>query len=243
MSACLKKIFEAKAEKRTLLAVLIDPEKCFGQRLIDFVKIINIAQSDFIFVGGSQMQSSMQQAINEIKKITEIPVVLFPGNSMQFCGNADAMLFLTLISGRNPNYLIGQQVKSARKIKNSGVETISTGYILIDGGTKSAVQKVSATKPLKDMEKIVDTAIAGELLGCKAIYLEAGSGAQSPVNQKIITEVRKNISVPLIVGGGLCSIEMLQKAMDAGADILVAGNLFEIFPEKVIEFTNKVKNS
>jgi putative glycerol-1-phosphate prenyltransferase len=232
------KIISAKAQRKPLFAVLIDPEKCFGQQLCNFLNIINRALPDFIFVGGSQMQCSVQQAISTIKKITEISVVLFPGNSMQFCGNADAMLFLTLISGRNPDFLIGQQVKSAKKIRESGVETISTGYILVNGGKKSAVQKVSATEPLSDLNKIIDTAVAGEMLGCRAIYLEAGSGAQNPVSQKIIAEVRKNISVPLIVGGGLRSVEMLQNAIDAGADILVVGNFFEKSPEKVIEFAD-----
>jgi len=231
-----QQILKAKAEHRTLLAVLIDPEKCFGQKLVDFVKIINAALPDFIFVGGSQMQSSVQQAITTIKELTKVPVVLFLGNSVQFCDNADAMLFLTLISGRNPDFLIGHQVKSARKIKQSNVETISTGYILIDGGKKSAVQSVSNTEPLSEIDEIVDTAIAGEMLGCKAIYLEAGSGAQTPVNPQIIAEVRKNISVPLIVGGGLRSVEMLQNAITAGADILVVGNFFEKEPKKLEEF-------
>ena len=236
-----QKILSAKTEHSTLFAVLIDPEKCFGQKLVDFVKIINAALPDFIFVGGSQMQSSVQQAITTIKELTNIPVVLFLGNSIQFCDNSDAMLFLTLISGRNPDFLIGQQVKSARKIKQSGIETISTGYILIDGGKKSAVQSVSATEPLNETDEIVDTAIAGEMLGCKAIYLEAGSGAQNPVSEQIIAEVRKNISVPLIVGGGLRSVEMLQNAINAGADILVVGNFFEKEPEKVIEFAEFIK--
>jgi len=236
-----QEILSAKTEHRTLFAVLIDPEKCFGQKLVDFVKIINAALPDFIFVGGSQIQSSVQQAITTIKELTNIPVVLFLGNSIQFCDNADAMLFLSLISGRNPDFLIGQQVKSARKIKNSGIETISTGYILIDGGKKSAVQSVSATEPLSKIDEIVDTAIAGEMLGCKAIYLEAGSGAQNPVSEHIIAEVRKNISVPLIVGGGLRSVEMLQNAINAGADILVVGNFFEKEPKKVIEFAEFIK--
>ena len=235
-------IIKLKNEKKPLFAVLIDPEKCFGQKLIDFVKIINVALPDFIFVGGSQMQNSVQQAITTIKKITEIPVVLFLGNSIQFCENADAMLFLTLISGRNPDFLIGQQVKSARKIKQSGIETISTGYILIDGGKKSAVQTVSDTEPLNEIDEIVDTAVAGEMLGCKVIYLEAGSGAQNPVSEQIIAEVRKNISVPLIVGGGLRSVEMLQNAVTAGADILVVGNFFEKEPQKMVEFVSKIKN-
>ena len=223
--------------------MLIDPEKCFGQKLVDFVKIINTALPDFIFVGGSQMQSSVHQAITTIKELTKIPVVLFLGNSMQFCENADAMLFLTLISGRNPDFLIGQQVKSARKIRRSGIETISTGYILIDGGKKTAVQSVSATEPLSKIDEIVDTAIAGEMLGCKAIYLEAGSGAQNPVSEQIISEVRKNISVPLIVGGGLRSLEMVQNAIEAGADILVIGNFFEKEPKKVGEFAEFIKNA
>jgi len=234
-------IIKAKHEKKTLFAVLIDPEKCFGLKLVNFLKIINTALPDFIFVGGSQFQNSVQEATNMIKASTKIPVVLFLGNSMQFCDNADAMLFLSLISGRNPDFLIGHQVKSAQKIKQSGIETISTGYILIDGGKKSAVQIVSNTEPLSEIDKIVDTAIAGEMLGCKVIYLEAGSGAQTPVSRQLIAEVSKNITVPLIVGGGLRSVEMLKDAITSGADILVVGNFFEKEPDKIIDFVNSIK--
>ncbi|MDR1543873.1 MAG: geranylgeranylglyceryl/heptaprenylglyceryl phosphate synthase [Prevotellaceae bacterium] len=231
-----QKILQSKAENKKLFAVLIDPQKCFSEKLIEFVQIIEKAQPDFIFVGGSQLQNSVKEAISEIKTITKIPVVLFPGNPTQFSENADAVLFLSLISGNNPAYLIGEHRKCALTIKNSGIEVISTGYILVDGKKISAVEQVSNTQPLSEVSEIVSAAVAGELLGCKIIYLEAGSGAKEPVSEEIIRKVRTNVSVPLIVGGGLRSKAMLQTALNAGADIIVVGNYFEKEPEKIFEF-------
>jgi putative glycerol-1-phosphate prenyltransferase len=238
----LNKIIEAKFENRKLFAVLIDPQKCFGEKLAEFAKIVDKAQPDFVFVGGSQLQSSAKEAISIIKMITGIPVVLFPGNPAQFSENADALLFLSLISGNNPDYLIGEHRKCALRIKKSGIEVISTGYILVDGGKPSAVEQVSNTQALSDIDNITVTAVAGEMLGSKLIYLEAGSGAKKPVNQQIISQVKSQITVPLIVGGGLRSKNDLKNALNAGADLLVAGNYFEKEPEKVIEFSTFVKS-
>ncbi len=194
---------------------------------------------ELIFVGGSQLSESIKDTVNEIKSRCNVPVVMFPGNSNQFADNVDAMLFLSLVSGRNPKYLIEQQIEAAPIIKKSNVETIPTGYILIDGGRKSAVQEISYTTPYKktNIELIVNTAIASELLGHKMVYLEAGSGALEPVNPEIITAVKSAINIPLIVGGGISNRETYDKIVAAGADIVVIGNHLEMHPEDIKLFT------
>ena len=167
--------------------------------------------------------------MKKIKKLTSIPIILFPGDFSQISNNADALLFLSLISGRNPEYLIGQQVKSVNKLKETTLEIIPTGYILIDGGVETSVQKVSKTTPISqsNMEDITMTAMAGELMGKQLIYLEAGSGATMAVNQEIIKNVSENISIPLIVGGGIISKKLLKNAYLNGADMIIIGTAFE----------------
>jgi phosphoglycerol geranylgeranyltransferase len=167
--------------------------------------------------------------LKKIKKLTTIPIILFPGDFSQISNTADALLFLSLISGRNPEYLIGQQVKSVNKLKETSLEIIPTGYILIDGGVKTSVQKVSNTTPISqsNMEDITMTAMAGELMGKQLIYLEAGSGATKAVSQEIIKKVSENISIPLIVGGGIRSKKQLENAYQNGADMIVIGTAFE----------------
>ncbi|MDR3326693.1 MAG: geranylgeranylglyceryl/heptaprenylglyceryl phosphate synthase [Prevotellaceae bacterium] len=223
-------------------AVLIDPEKCYGQRLEAFVKMIDRAKPDFVFVGGSQLKQSVDEAVTTIKENTDIRVILFPGNSMQISDKADAILFLSLISGRNPDFLTGHHINSAKMVKQSGLEVIPTGYILVNGGKHSAVEKVSGTKPLSNIDEIESTAIAGELLGNKLIYLEAGSGAIQPVDKEIIGRVKQSITVPLIVGGGLKSKTDIQTALSAGANIIVVGNHLETYPEKIFEFVQSVRD-
>lgn len=225
------------AQGKKCFAVLIDPEKTSGQSLVSVVKTIDKARPQLILVGGSGWQQSLDDAVQTIRRLTDIPVVLFPGNASQFSSHADAMLFLSLISGRNPEFLIGQQVAAAATIKQSGLETIPTGYILVDGGVRTAVEKVSGTMPLADTESIVNTAIAGEMMGQRLIYLEAGSGALRPVAPEVISAVRRQISIPLIVGGGLVNLEMVQRALDAGADLIVIGNHFEHHPDDIIPFS------
>lgn len=237
----LNLITTARNEGRKLFAVLIDPEKCHGDRLVAFVEHINTAKPDLIFVGGSQLRESIDSAVQSIKRLTNIPIVLFIGNAMQFSPHADAMLFISLISGRNPDLLIGQHVQSARAIRQSGIETIGTGYILVDGGKPTAVEKVSQTTSLSNTDTIVNTAIAGEMLGQKLIYLEAGSGAINPVSHSVISKVRANIRLPLIVGGGLRSTKAITTALEAGADIIVVGNHFEHHPEDMAEFAHTIK--
>lgn len=227
------------------LAVLIDPDKnSDAHKLIDLIQKINFLQPKYIFVGGSTVDpSSFASSIELIKKNTTIPVIIFPGSHNQIHEKADAILFLSLISGRNPDYLIGHHVESAHRLKKMQIEVIPTGYLLIDGGRNSSVQYVSQTTPIPaDQESIaVKTAIAGELLGMQTIFLDAGSGALHPVSAKMITEVKKNISVPLIVGGGMRSCEDVEIALSAGANIAVVGNKIEEDIDFLIELKQMQK--
>jgi putative glycerol-1-phosphate prenyltransferase len=186
--------------------------------------------TDYIFIGGSTVKNGLTDAfIKNLKLHTLLPIVLFPGDFSQLTKRADALLFLSLLSGRNPEYLIEQQIKSVPFLKNTDLEIIPTGYILLDGGTQSSVLKISKTKPIpqENTELAVDTALAGMYKGKKLIYLEAGSGATKPVNGEIISKVKTHISVPVIVGGGICSRKQLHYAYDHGADLVVIGTAFE----------------
>lgn len=237
----LNHIQNARSVGKKLFAVLIDPEKCSGDSLLNFISLVNKAKPDFIFVGGSQLRHSIDEAVIVIKEHSSIPVVLFIGNAVQFSPNADAMLVLSLISGRNPDFLIGQHVECAIEIKKSGIEAIPTGYVLVGRGQRTAVETVSGTDALSDTETIVRTAIAGELLGQRLIYLEAGSGAQSPVYDGVIAAVRDSVSTPLIVGGGIRSTGMIEKALVAGADLIVVGNHLENTPSDIVTFVETVR--
>lgn len=222
-------IFQAATNGRKLLAILIDPDKFIEAETKLYLKKLP-KQTTHIFVGGSTVEKSKTgKTVKAIKTETDLPVILFPGDYSQITETADALLFLSLLSGRNPEYLIEQQVKSVEKLKNSKLEIIPTAYILIDGGKESAVQRVSRTKPIlqSQVETIVNTALAGEFSGKKLIYLEAGSGADFPVSEKIITEVKKALNIPLIVGGGIRSLEQQENAYRAGADMIVMGTQFE----------------
>ncbi|MDR3704940.1 MAG: geranylgeranylglyceryl/heptaprenylglyceryl phosphate synthase [Paludibacteraceae bacterium] len=232
------------AMSKKLFAVLVDPDKCTGEALCRFIELTRQAKPDFIFIGGSLTTESTDIAIETIKENTNIPVVLFPGSASQFSPKADAMLFLSLISGRNPDFLIGQHVVSAPFIRKSGMETISTGYMLVESGSTTAVEYMSNTRaiPREKNSIAVATAIAGELLGNKLIYLEAGSGAQLPVPPQMITAVKKYISIPLVVGGGLRSMENIQDALQAGADIIVVGNVLEKDPQLMVEFAQLIQS-
>ena len=238
MQAIYDTITTAHKTGKRLFAVLIDPEKCVCTTLEQVIDTANKAKPDFIFVGGSQLQNSVDETVVHIKSLTTIPVVLFPGNAFQLTNKADALLLLSLISGRNAEWLIGQHVQAAKAIQQSALETISTGYILIDGGNTTAVERVSKTKPLQRdaIDEVVSTALAGQLLGHKLIYLEAGSGAQNPVPTALIKAVKTAIDIPLIVGGGLTSTDAIKQAYEAGADIVVVGNYLETHLEKMVDF-------
>ncbi|WP_220429224.1 geranylgeranylglyceryl/heptaprenylglyceryl phosphate synthase [Tenuifilum thalassicum] len=214
------------------LAILIDPDK---EGSVDIDKIIENAEksgASLLFVGGSLVNSPLHEFVERVKRMTSLPVVLFPGSAMQFSPKADGILFLSLISGRNPEFLIGQHVNVAAMVKQSNIEVIPTGYILVDGGTPTSVQYMSQTMPIPSNkhEIAVSTAIAGELLGLKAIYLEAGSGALNPVPLKMIEKVKENISIPLIVGGGIKTPQQVTYALSAGANLVVVGNALEKNP-------------
>lgn len=211
------------------LAILVDPQKFDISRAAEFFKSIPVGTTH-ILVGGSTVEAHQTEAtVMAIKANTILPVVLFPGDYLQITNTADALLFLSLISGRNPEYLIEQQVKSVGRLKGSNLEIIPTGYILIDGGKECAVQRVSGTRPIPqdEIELIVNTALAGEFSGKKLMYLEAGSGASTPVSGEVIAAVKQAIKIPLIVGGGIRSLEQLHAAYKAGADMLVVGTAYE----------------
>lgn len=222
-------VFNARLQNRKLLAVLIDPEKFdTGSALSFLLKIPKT--TNCIFVGGSTATTAQTaQTVKSIKKHTDLPVILFPGDACQITSIADGILFLSLLSGTNPEYLITQQLKSIPKLKESLLEVIPTAYLLIDGGTESAVARVSNTKPLPqdDINTIVNTALAGQYLGKKLIYLEAGSGSKNRVSNEIITAVSNAVDIPLIVGGGIRSEKELAQAYASGAVMVVIGTAFE----------------
>lgn len=222
------------------LAVLIDPDKQTEETLLRLVKQAENCKVDLFFVGGSLLvEDSFERTVSIIKANSSIPVIIFPGNNYQISDKADALLFLSLISGRNAEYLIGQHVTAAPLIKEHGIEAIPTGYMLIDGGRVSTTSYITQTVPIpSDKPDIaVATAMAGEMLGMKMIYLEAGSGALQHVSVAMISAVKKNISVPLIVGGGIRSGEHAEAVCKAGADIIVVGNVLEKEPELLMEIS------
>ena len=209
---------------------MIDPEKIDIQNIPLFFKKIHESIATHIFVGGSTDKDNRTEVVViAIKKVTQLPIVLFPGDARQVTNKADGILFLSLISGRNPEYLIEQQVKAAPFLKKSNLEIIPTGYILIDGGKETAVQRISNTKPIPQskISTIVSTALAGEYSGKKLIYLEAGSGATVPVDSNIILKTKNQLNIPLIVGGGIRTKQQLNTAFDSGADLVVIGTAFE----------------
>jgi phosphoglycerol geranylgeranyltransferase len=223
-------IIQAKAENRKLLAILLDPDKIVWGKLEYLIQKINQSPATHIFIGGSHVQNNiLDELIFSLKQKISLPIVLFPGNSSQISAKADAILFLSLISGRNPDYLIEHQVKAAPILKKTRLEIISTGYILIESGNVTAVARVSETKPLgrNNNDYVMHTAQAGEMLGHKLIYLEAGSGAKQAVPYEMIKKVSNNIEIPLIVGGGIIDLQGIQNAYESGADLVVIGTAFE----------------
>ena len=233
-------ILASKKKGKKLFAVLVDPDK-FSSRVI---RESHKARADFIFVGGSKLQKgNFQRCVAAIRKLTPIPLVIFPGRlPEQISGKADAILLPSLLSGRNPEYLIGQHVLAARHLKRSGVEIIPMGYILIGGGKKISTQIVTHTTPIKsaDTPLAVSTAIAGELLGMKIIYLEAGSGSGTPLRASMIKEIRKNVSLPVIAGGGIDSAEKAIALCRSGADLIVVGNAIEKDSTLAVRIANAI---
>lgn len=230
MTQIYKNILDAVSENIKLLAVLIDPDKMELSRVASFLKKVNTSVATHIFVGGSTVDNNVtEELVLKIKKHTTLPIVLFPGDVTQITNEADALLFLSLISGRNPDYLIGKHVDSISKLRKTNLEIIPTGYLLIENGKETTVERVTKTKPLSrtNIQNIVDTVKAGELLGMQLIYLEAGSGASTPITSEIINFVKQELNIPLIVGGGIKSKTQLQNAYKSGADLVVIGTAFE----------------
>jgi len=238
MNSIYQNILISISKEEKLLAVLIDPDKK-PDDLTNFIQKVNNSNISHIFVGGSTVKEKVTDAlVSEIKKLTRLPVVLFPGDVTQITIKADAILFLSLISGRNSKYLIEKHIEAVSVLRNTKLEVIPTGYILIENGKETAIQKVTQTKPLskQNIQHIVDTAYAGELLGMKFIYLEAGSGATYPIENKMISKVKKELTVPLIIGGGIKTKQQLDNAYNSGADLVVIGTAFE----KDINFFNEL---
>ena len=226
MKNIYRHILTSRKKERKLFAVLVDPDK-FNPEVI---REANKSKVNFIFIGGSGLKrGKFHTCINAINKLTRIPLVIFPGGREQISEKADAILLLSLISGRNPDYLIGEHIRAAQQLKKSKLEIIPTGYILIGSGKKISTQSVTRTTPIKRSDKHLasSTAIAGELLGMKLIYLEAGRGTKNPLNSSTIKNVRKNITIPIIAGGGIDSSEKAKAVCKAGADVIVVGNAIE----------------
>ena len=226
----LSDLYERKENGQKSFAVLIDPDKV---NLDNFTNLLDLCiehHADYIFVGGSLITDYvMNEVIAKIKSYTNIPVILFPGNSLHIDSQADAILLLSLISGRNPEFLIGQHVISAPVLRKSGLEIMPTGYMLIDSGRQTTASYISNTNPIPhDKPGIAAcTAMAGEMLGLKLTYLDAGSGAMNPVSPEMIAAVRQSVDTPIIVGGGINSIKKAKNALSAGADVIVVGNGIE----------------
>ncbi|HZI68833.1 MAG TPA: geranylgeranylglyceryl/heptaprenylglyceryl phosphate synthase [Hanamia sp.] len=243
----LKEIYSSLCERKEngkkSFAVLIDPDKVNEEKLERLIRLSLAAKVDYFLVGGSLVISNyLDECVQFIKRNCAIPVLLFPGSSSQVSKYADALLYLSLISGRNPELLIGQHVVSAAAIKKSGLEIISTGYMVIDGGAPTTVSYISNATPLPaDKNEIaMCTAMAGEMLGMKLIYMDAGSGAKVAISESMIAKVAQNIEVPLIVGGGIKEPEKAYLNCKAGADVIVVGNAIEKDESLITEIASAV---
>ena len=238
-----KKMAESKRLGQKKFAVLLDPDKL---RMKRFEKTLQLAienNVDYFFIGGSLIVSDMLDAtLDSIKKATNIPMILFPGNSFQLSYKADALLFLSLISGRNAELLIGKHVVVAPYLKLSPLEIMPTGYMLIDGGVPTTVTYMSNTNPIPANKPDIaaSTALAGQLLGMKLIFMDAGSGAQNPISTDMIKAVAGTIDIPLIIGGGIKSPEKAYENVKAGADVIVIGDIIEKKPELLPEFADAI---
>lgn len=223
-------ILSKKQKGQKSFAVLVDPDKVDEKKIEEITAMAVEAKVDYLLVGGSLVITNhLDEVVQQIKKECDIPVILFPGSPSQISSFADALLYLSLISGRNPELLIGQHVISAPFVKQSGLEIISTGYMVIDGGAPTTVSYISNANPLPaDKNEIaVCTAMAGEMLGMKLIYLDSGSGAKRPVSDTMIAAVAKQVSIPIVVGGGITTPEKAWLNCKAGADLIVVGNAIE----------------
>jgi putative glycerol-1-phosphate prenyltransferase len=219
------------------IALLLDPDKVRGDELVRILNIATESHTDYILVGGSITFNSIDLLIESIRQLCSIPVILFPGNLLQLTRNADLILLLSLISGRNPELLIGNHVVAAPFLKDIREKLLPVGYILISCGKKTSVEYISQTEaiPSDKPDIVVATALAGEMLGLKMIYLEAGSGASNTVPVSIVKAVRENVSIPLTVGGGIKTADEVEDIFNAGADMIILGNGVEKNPQLLID--------
>ncbi len=239
----LKTLIQNRSTGKKAFAVLIDPDKTDLEQCQLLIAHAIENQVDFFFVGGSLIVGSgMNRIVRVIKEQCSIPVVLFPGSNLHIEPSADAILFLSLISGRNPDFLIGQHVIAAPILKRSQLEIVSTGYILVDSGRQTTVSYISNTMPIPyDKPDVAAcTAMAGEMLGMKLIYLDSGSGAQKPASARMVATVRRSVEVPLVVGGGIASPIQAEEILQAGADLIVVGNGIEQNPDLLAGIAERV---
>tara|TARA_B100000900_G_C20532422_1_gene696894 strand:+ start:49 stop:786 length:738 start_codon:yes stop_codon:yes gene_type:complete len=236
-------IQESRKAGKKLFAILIDPDKQSKEELKQILEKAKSAKVDLFFVGGSLLTNdSLDSCLETLKNESDIPVILFPGNAMQVNNKADAILFLSLISGRNAEMLIGKQVITAPILKQSSLEVLPTGYILIDSGKPTTVSYMSNTTPIPHEKNAVAacTAMAGEMLGLKCIFMDGGSGALNPISEKMIAMVRQSVDTPLIIGGGINSGKKATANCEAGADVIVVGNAIEKDENLIEEIANAI---
>lgn len=233
------------AQKEKILVLLIDPENYSIEQLSYTLELADKSNVEFLLLGGSLVSKPSDKIVDKIKSKTDLPVVLFPGSLLQLTDKADALFLLSLISGRNPELLIGNHVIAAPYLAQSNMEIIPTGYILIGDENTSSVEYMSNTKPIPPdkSDLITATALAGEMLGMQLIYLEAGSGANKTISTDIIKVVKKKLSIPLIYGGGIRSEDDFKNITDAGADIIVIGNAIEKQPELILQISEYMNNN
>lgn len=236
---------EAKQAGRKCLAVLLDPDFSDMPNLAKVVSLANDHGVNYFFVGGSMLTRpfSLKQTLAYIKANSKIPTILFPGSHSHVDSNADAILLLSLISGRNPDFLIGNHVLAAPMLRESKLELLPTGYMLIDGGKATTVSYVSNTTPLPANKPSIAacTAMAGEMLGLKIMFLDAGSGAEKSIGTDTIAAVAKAVSCPIIVGGGIASVQDAESKFNAGADLVVVGNAIELRPELLVDLAKLIR--
>ena len=238
-------ILECKKKGKKLFSILVDPDKQNKSALLSIIEKATGAKADFFFVGGSLLtHDSLDSCLTTLKENSDIPVILFPGNTMQVNDKADGILFLSLISGRNAEMLIGKQVITAPILKQSSLEVLPTGYMLIDSGKPTTVSYMSNTTPIPADKNAVAacTAMAGEMLGLKLIFMDGGSGAKNPISEEMIASVRKVVDCPIIIGGGISSGEKAIANCKAGADIIVVGNAIEKEVNLISEIADAIHN-
>ncbi|NOT37557.1 MAG: geranylgeranylglyceryl/heptaprenylglyceryl phosphate synthase [Saprospiraceae bacterium] len=239
-------LIERKAIQKKSFAVLIDPDHLKINNLETIIKISNKCKVDYFFIGGSLiLQDRLEETLRLIKENSLIPTVLFPGNGFQISNNADALLFLSLVSGRNPEYLIGKQIEAAPKLRMTSLEIISTAYMLIDGMNSNTASYISQTQPIphNKPEVALATALAAQYLGFKTIFMDAGSGAKASISTDMVQRVAQMSEVPLIIGGGITSGQKAKELYQAGADLIVIGNAIEKDPSLIAEITSMIENN